>query len=374
MTTGLAFAVGAPVRAYGDFFARLRWRRAVLPDLVSEISPGESAAAVFGGAESWVVVRDPAALPVGSWSGRTDDLERFRSGAATLVSAWNGDGTASHTIRELEMARGMPAEAGGRPPALLFRLSDFSPPPFETAGELLARVEAAASPLPGAFALVAADPSAAERPELSGRIPPDAQRLVDVGCGSGGTSAAMKARSVALEVTGLELDPDAARRAAAHLDRVLVGDAGQLLASLAAGGELFDAFLMGDVLEHTADPVGLLAAARAAAAPDATLVASVPNAAHISIVRDLLLGRFDPAPAGLEDAGHLRWFTRAFLVQCLEEAGWRVEEIEGASGGGVRDAEPFDAFFSAWPGPGAGGRARVETLGVYQWIAVARAA
>jgi SAM-dependent methyltransferase len=374
LTTGLAFAAGAPARAYGDFFARLRWRRAVLPDLVSEISAGEAAAAVLGGAESWVVVRDPAALPVGSWSGRTEDPERGRSGAATLVSAWNGDGTASHTIRELETALGLAPEAGGPPPALLFRLSDFAPPPFETAGELLARVEAAASPLPGLLALVAGDPSAAERPELSGRIPAAARRLVDAGCGSGGTSAAMKARRLELDVTGLELDPEAARRAAARLDRVLVGDAAELLASLAAGGERFDAFLMGDVLEHTADPVGLLAAARAAAAPDATLVASVPNAAHVSIVRDLLLGRFDPAPAGLEDAGHLRWFTRAFLAQCLEEAGWRVEEIEGASGAAARDAEPFHAFFSAWPGPGAGRQARVETLGVYQWIAVAKAA
>jgi SAM-dependent methyltransferase len=374
LTTGLAFAAGAPATAYGEFFARLRWRRAVRPDLVREIEAGEAALAALSGADSWVVVRDPAALPAGSWSGRTGEPERGRSGAATLVSASSGDGTASHTIRELETARGLVSEAGGRTPALLFRLSDFAPAPLETAGELLARVEAAASPLPNLFALVAGDPSASERPELSRRIPPAARRLLDAGCGSGGTSAALKAQRPKLDVTGLELDPDAARRAAARLDRVLVGDAAALLASLGAGGERFDAFLMGDVLEHTADPVGLLAAARRAAAPDATLVASVPNVAHVSIVRDLLLGRFDPAPAGLEDAGHLRWFTRAFLAQCLEEAGWRVEEVEGTTGAAAHGAEPFHAFFSAWPGPGAGARGRLETLGVYQWIAVARAA
>jgi len=374
LTTGLAFAAGAPATAYGDFFARLRWRRAVRPDLVREVPAGEEAAAVFSGADSWVAVCDPAALPAGSWSGRTGEPERGCSGAAVLVSAWSGDGTASHTIRELETARGLVPEAGGRSPVLLFRLSDFAPAPLETAGELLARVEAAASPLPNLFALVAGDPSSAERPELSRRIPPAARRLLDAGCGSGGTSAAVKARSPELHVTGLELDPAAARRAAARLDRVLVGDAAALLASLAERGERFDAFLMGDVLEHTADPVGLLAAARAAAAPGATLVASVPNAAHLSIVRDLLVGRFDPAPAGLEDAGHLRWFTRTFLAQCLEEAGWRLEEVEGATGAAAGGAEPFHAFFSAWPGLGAAARERRETLGVYQWIAVARAA
>jgi SAM-dependent methyltransferase len=178
-------------------------------------------------------------------------------------------------------------------------------------------------------------------------------------------------------VTGLEIDRRAAARAAGRLDRVIVGDAAPLLAALAAAGERFDAFVMGDVLEHTADPVALLSAARAASEPHATLVASVPNVAHLSIIRDLLLGRFDPAPAGLEDAGHLRWFTAGFLAQCLEEAGWRVEEIAGEAGAAAAESEKFRAFLAGWPAADETARRetlRVDTIGVYQWIAVARAA
>jgi hypothetical protein len=99
--------------------------------------------------------------------------------------------------------------------------------------------------------------------------------------------------------------------------------------------------------------------------------------AHLSIIRDLLLGRFDPAPAGLEDAGHLRWFTAGFLAQCLEEAGWRVEEIAGEAGAAAAESEKFRAFLAGWPDAAqaeADVSPRPDILGVYQWIAVARPA
>jgi len=361
---------GAPARAYGDFFSRLRWRRAVLPAFEREVTTSAPADAAFTGADLWIVVLELAALPVGSWHGRAP--ERGRAAVPVLVSSWNADQTASQTIRELESSGGCAGEAGSCPPVLLFRAADFRPSPGESAAQLLARVESSASTLSDLFAFAPGDPSSAERPELSSRIPSSARRLLDAGCGSGATSAAIRARIPGLAVTGLEIDPTAAKRAQARIGRVLVGDAGELLVSLAAAGERFDAFLFGDVLEHTADPVAVLAAARHAATPGATLVASVPNVAHLSVVRDLLVGRFDPAPAGLEDAGHLRWFTRDFLTQCLEEAGWAVDRIEGTEGAAPPDAEAFRRFFSGWPAAEADSALR--SLGVYQWIAVARAA
>jgi SAM-dependent methyltransferase len=373
LTTALAFAsAGAPARSYGDFFSRLRWRRAVRPAFEREVAGTSSATEAFAGADLWVVVLDLAALPVGSWSGGAPAAGRAATPA--LVSASNANGTASHTIRELESSGGPALAGGSRSPALLFRAADFAPSPGESAAELLARVDATASPLPDLFAFVPDDPSSAERPELSSRIPSSARRLLDAGCGSGATSAAIRARIPGLVVTGLEIDPGAARRAEGRLDRVLVGDAGELLATLAAKGERFDAFLMGDVLEHTADPVAVLAAARSAAAPGATLVASVPNVAHLSIVRDLLLGRFDPAPAGLADAGHLRWFTRSFLSESLEEAGWAVDGIDASEGAAPREAEAFEDFLLEWPAAVATAEAALRSLRVYQWIAVARAA
>jgi SAM-dependent methyltransferase len=151
-------------------------------------------------------------------------------------------------------------------------------------------------------------------------------------------------------------------------DRVLEGDLGRVLADLDRAGERFDALVFADVLEHVEDPVAALALGRRVAAPGARLVLSVPNVGHLSIVRDLVLGRFDPVPAGLTDAGHLRWFTRAFLEEAVAESGWRLDAIESEPGAPPPAAEEFLALAAAWPD------ADRESLSAYQWVATARSA
>jgi hypothetical protein len=123
-----------------------------------------------------------------------------------------------------------------------------------------------------------------------------------------------------------------------------------------------------DVLEHLEDPVSALVLGRRLAAPGARLLVSVPNVAHLSIARDLVLGRFDPVPAGLTDASHLRWFTRQVLAEALLESGWQVDAIEGEPGAPPPHAEEFLALAAAWPD------ADRESLLTYQWIATARPA
>ena len=140
------------------------------------------------------------------------------------------------------------------------------------------------------------------------------------------------------------------------------------LSRLAAAGDRFDALLFADVLEHFDDPIRILELGRDLALPGATLVASVPNVGHLSLVRDLVLGRFDPLPAGLADSGHLRWFTRTSLTEALEEAGWTDVTIEAQESVPAPGAEEFLRWARAWPG------SDVESLTTYQWIALARSA
>ena len=121
------------------------------------------------------------------------------------------------------------------------------------------------------------------------------------------------------------------------------------------------------MLEHLDDPVAALAAGRRLAAPQATLLVSVPNVGHLSIARDLLAGRFDPVPAGLCDTGHLRWFTRPFLEDALAESGWNGARVESDPGYPPPEPGAFLALASAWPD------ARRDSLLTYQWIATARA-
>lgn len=368
-TTALAFlGTGEPPGAagYGAAFARLRWRRAVGSGRAVELSASDPAQEAFEGAPLRVVVLDSASLPLAAAAVLEDALPAGRALAAARL-ALSGTEPAPHTLREVEALPAAAVPAPGAPPAVAFRISDFPPRAGESAGALVSRVLAAATPaLPGDFAaLVFGDPSDTVRQELAARIPADRRSLADVGCGAGATSAFLESRTPGLTATGIEKNPQSAQRARSRLRRVLTGDAASVLAGLAADGERFDAFLVGDVLEHTADPIAVLSAARTAARPGAVLVASVPNVGHLSLVRDLVLGRFDPVPAGLADAGHLRWFTEPFLREALEEAGWTVASIEGIAGAAPPDAAAFLEAVGRSSEPGS--------LGVYQWIAVATA-
>lgn len=82
--------------------------------------------------------------------------------------------------------------------------------------------------------------------------------------------------------------------------------------------------LCGDVLEHTADPVGVLRRLCRAATDDATFVVSVPNVAHLAVRAMLLFGSFPRMERGILDKTHLQFFTRDTADQMLRQAGLKV--------------------------------------------------
>jgi predicted TPR repeat methyltransferase len=194
------------------------------------------------------------------------------------------------------------------------------------------------------------------RPELVALLPPRLGRVLDVGCGAGGVGRAVRPRAERL--VGIELDEGAARQADEVYDQVLVGPAEERVDELDGR---FDTILAYDVLEHLADPAILLRRLGDVAAGGALLHASVPNARHLSLVRDLVVrGTFGYDDWGHRDATHLRWLTRRDLVALLESTGWEVERTAHAplSAAG-RLAERLTGGLSA------------EFL-VYQWSALAR--
>ena len=358
MTRGIAFFSGPRPLDYGSRIARLRWRRAAGADRVTEWAAETPAAEQLANAESWVLVRDAGALP----GGRVPEPPPggvARCSPAALPPV--------HTLRELEETTLAPTTNDSTPAAIAFRISDNPPRAQETIDGLFERLAALAVPAAGFLAVPFEDPSERERPELTRRLPAGAVRVLDAGCGAGGGIALARARNPGWTVTGVERDPLLAARARERCNRVLEGDLTDVLRRLEGEGERFDALVFADVLEHLEDPVAALAAGRRLAAPQAMLLVSVPNAGHLSVARDLLSGRFDPVPAGLCDAGHLRWFTRPYLAEVLAEAGWSGARIESDPGYPPPEPEAFLALASAWPD------AERDSLLTYQWIATARA-
>ena len=364
----LAFLDGERVAGYGTLLGRWRWRRAYGAGEEAVSVPGDALAEpIFAGRDAWLVVLNSGAVPLpGQAAPEPED------GRIVVSSTVRSPLPQAHTLRELEEApvTAGPGRTGEDSAAILFRGADFPARPAERAADYLQRLSrdvSVRSYHPGLAALVL-DAAGEDRAEVTRLFPRPIRKLLDVGCARGEAGAALKREMPGLQVTGIENDPAPAAHARRALDRVIEGEAPQVMAGLIDEGARFDALLFADVLEHLEDPIAALQQARALAEPGATLLASVPNAGHLSLVRDLLLGRFDPVPAGLADAGHLRWFTKGFLREALEESGWRVEQVEALPGAAVPDAASFLSRLSDWPG------ADRESLGTYQWLAMARAA
>jgi glycosyltransferase involved in cell wall biosynthesis/SAM-dependent methyltransferase len=373
LKSALAFLARSDPPDYGRRLSRLRWRRGIPADAVLDVPGDEPAREAFAGAEVWLVVTEETALP-----GAMSSFPFPEPGRLLVPSTVAG--SAAHTLRELETCepgsvlppqeRIKPMDPADtmRPPAIGFRTADFPAAPGESVAGFLQRLLAGLDRRqrrPDFRAIRFEDASRGERPELTRHFPPGIRRLLDVSCGAGGSSAALRGRTKGLQVTGVEKDSESARLARGSLDRVIEGDAPGILEDLVREGEMFDAFLFADALERLEDPVGLLSRARTLAVPAATLVASVSNAGQLSLARDLVLGRFDPVPAGLTDAARLRWFTKASFAEALEEAGWRVVSIEPWAGTPAPLAAEFLERLSALPGLDR------ASLATSRWIAVA---
>jgi 2-polyprenyl-3-methyl-5-hydroxy-6-metoxy-1,4-benzoquinol methylase len=151
------------------------------------------------------------------------------------------------------------------------------------------------------------------RPEILAHVPASARRVLDLGCATGATGAALKARQPA-SVVGIELEPEYAAEAARRLDEVIAGD----VETVSAGGR-FDALIAADVLEHLKDPWTALRRYAALLEPGGAAVVSLPNVGHWSTYANLARGTWPRRPEGIFDATHLRWFTlrdaRALLLQ-----------------------------------------------------------
>jgi len=58
-----------------------------------------------------------------------------------------------------------------------------------------------------------------------------------------------------------------------------------------------------------------------------TVVVSVPNIGHRTVLDGLVRGKFEYTDAGILDRTHLRFFTRASAIDLLQRSGFHVERI-----------------------------------------------
>ena len=161
------------------------------------------------------------------------------------------------------------------------------------------------------------------RPEILAHVPRGAARVLDLGCASGATGAALKQRQD-VEVVGVEREPAYAREAQDRLDRVISADV-EAFDPEPLGR--FDALIAADVLEHLVDPWSALQRYARLLQPGGTAVVSLPNVAHWSTYAHLLRGTWPRKPEGIFDATHLRWFTLEDARELLTQAHLRPHTV-----------------------------------------------
>lgn len=163
-----------------------------------------------------------------------------------------------------------------------------------------------------------------QRPELVDQIDGPAGRVLDIGCGAGMISSAIRERCRVREIWGVEVVPEVAQQARDNpaLDRVLCGDISTLVDELPKAS--FSHIVAGDVLEHLVDPWSVLARLRECLEPGGKFICSIPNIRNFSFILELLFRRrFAYRDAGVMDRTHLRFFTRKDIQIMFSDAGYQ---------------------------------------------------
>lgn len=153
------------------------------------------------------------------------------------------------------------------------------------------------------------------------------KKVLEYGCATGYMSKVLK-EQFACEVTGIELNREAAEKAKEFCSQVIVGDVENLDLSGLLEPNSFDVIIFADVLEHLSEPWTVLEKVARFLKNNGYVLASIPNIAHASVIVELLNGKFDYKPLGLLDDTHLRFFTKESICRLFEKCGYVIGLID----------------------------------------------
>jgi 2-polyprenyl-3-methyl-5-hydroxy-6-metoxy-1,4-benzoquinol methylase len=147
------------------------------------------------------------------------------------------------------------------------------------------------------------------------------ERVLDLGCGDGAFAAELV--NAGCEVTMADVAGEALRRARERAPGAVAVELDEG-APLPFAEDAFDVVWAGEVLEHVADVVGLLAEVRRVLRWGGRLLVTAPWHGRVVIATD---AHFDPR------ADHLRFFSARTLRAVLNDAGFADASVRRAGRG-----------------------------------------
>ena len=150
--------------------------------------------------------------------------------------------------------------------------------------------------------------------------------VLELGASTGIMTNYMK-NQLGCEVYICDIDETAMQIAKQFSNGSWLGDLDTLQWAEAFEPVKFDYVVCADVLEHLRNPEGVLAQTKSVLKDDGSVLLSMPNVAHNSVVLHLLENRFDYTEVGILDQTHLKFYTYPSLKRLCANAGYTpVEE------------------------------------------------
>ncbi len=168
----------------------------------------------------------------------------------------------------------------------------------------------------------------ANRHEMLEFVPDNAKRILEVGCGEGAFSKALKRED--REMWGVEMIPAAAQKAIEVFTFVLEGDFNSIYDQLPKNH--FDCIIFNDVLEHLYSPWDTIQMLKSLLSEDGVLVSSIPNFRFMSnlIIEILYHAEFQyRVEGGILDDTHIRFFTSKSICRMFREQGYEILTHKG---------------------------------------------
>jgi 2-polyprenyl-3-methyl-5-hydroxy-6-metoxy-1,4-benzoquinol methylase len=161
-------------------------------------------------------------------------------------------------------------------------------------------------------------------PDLLKLIPPQSQKIIEIGCSSGALAREFKKINPGCHYVGVEIDARYAELAKRHCDETAVVNLNTADTSFYERHADKDCWIFGDVLEHLENPWNVLAQIRSNIPNNGSIVACIPNAQHWSLIARLSIGDFRYEDSGLLDRTHLRFFTRQTIIDLFSGARFHI--------------------------------------------------
>ena len=149
--------------------------------------------------------------------------------------------------------------------------------------------------------------------------------VLEIGCYRGTNLIYVKEKYPNCICCGVDIDKEAISIAEKGIDCAIVADIEKQ--SLHFDEKSFDYIIFGDVLEHLKDPLSCLIYCERFLKDSGKILISIPNIQHVSILRELVHGRFIYEDTGLLDKTHLKFFTYYDFLLLLKNAHLSPKQI-----------------------------------------------